>query len=145
MKMPEIKLKSRFKMPQFLEIDSVHGRLSAEIKVDLDDEEFDGYVPAGYRKEVLELSMIEASRIGVGDGDALMTEFLKSDLARSAQLIFLDPNPGFGHFASSEIADHVQIEKLKEFYRKHGFRNHPQSNRMWRVQEGMIPDETLPR
>jgi len=73
-----------------------------------------------------------------------MKEFLTSPIAKSAELIFLDPNPHLGKFANSGMDEDEQMEKLKRFYRKFGFRNNPRSARMWIVQKGTIQDSKLP-
>lgn len=126
-------------------IDDARGLLLADWKADLKDEEHEDYLPKGYSyNRVVELKLIQASKIGQGYGDKLMDEFLNSPLARKAQLIFLDPNPGEGKFHSSKVPDHVQIAKLQAFYRKHGFRNNPRSHRMWLVQKGTVQDADLP-
>jgi hypothetical protein len=138
-----MKLLDLFEAKDFI-IKNAHGTLNAGWKNDLDDEEFEGYIPDGYSKNVLELKTIEAKRIGKGDGDALMKEFLSSAIAKSAELIFLDPNPYYGSFLKSEVPEQVQIEKLITFYKKHGFRKNPQSDRMWLVQKGKIADDKLP-
>jgi ribosomal protein S18 acetylase RimI-like enzyme len=125
------------------QIKNLYGTLLANWKTDLDEEEHDGYVPDGYTK-ILELSVISADKIGQGYGKKLMDEFLRSKIARSADLIFLDPNPYIGAFEDSDKTDDEQIAKLKLFYAKFGFRSHPRSARMWLVQKGNIPDSKLP-
>lgn len=103
----------------------------------------DDYIPKGCTK-ILELQMLQASKLGKGYGEKLMNEFLDSPIAKSAHLIFLDPNPRIGEFEHNKEPDDAQIEKLKRFYSKFEFRNNPASNRMWRVQKGKIPTDELP-
>lgn len=125
-------------------INNQYGKLLANWKSDLEDEEHKGYIPKGYSKTVLELSIVKAKELGKGYGEKLMNEFLNSSIAKSAELIFLDPNPNIGLFDKSGISEIDQIEKLKRFYSKFGFRNNPKSNRMWRVQIGTIATKDLP-
>ena len=124
-------------------IKNQYGELKANWKTDLDEEEFDGYVPEGYSK-ILELEIITASKIGAGYGKKLMDEFLRSSIAKKAELIFLDPNPYIGAFEDSDLTDDEQIAKLKKIYAKYGFRNNPHSARMWIVNKGSIPTDKLP-
>lgn len=138
-----MKIKELFEDTKY-SINNDRGRLKAQWKDDLEDEEGEGYIPEGYNKTVLEFELVEAKRIGKGDGDSLIKEFLNSPIAKSAELIFLDPNPSVGLFANSDLSDAEQIKKLKEYYRKYEFRNNPRSDRMWRVQKGQIEDHNLP-
>lgn len=98
-------------------------------KSDLEDEEHEGYIPDGYSKKVLELS--------------IMRKFLESTDAKKAELIFLDPSPNEG--PDDDLLDEERIERLQKFYRKFGFRNRPGSDRMWLVQKGSISDDQLPK
>lgn len=125
-------------------INNSHGSLRAKWNTDLEGEEHEGYIPDGYDKKVLELQYVEAKNLGQGDGEALMKEFLASKIAKSAELIFLDPNPHLGKFANSTMSEDEQIKKLIRFYKKFGFRKNPKSNRMWLVQKGTIQDSKLP-
>jgi hypothetical protein len=122
------------------------GSLTYTWKDDLEDEEHEGYIPKGYSKKVLELGGVYSNETGKGQGDALMKKFLASKDAKKAELIFLDPVPGLGHFYSGSggANDQKQIQTLQKFYRKYGFRNRPGHNRMWLVQKGSIPDSELP-
>jgi len=114
-------------------------------KSDLEDEEDEGYIPDGYKKKVLELSIIETEKQGEGHGAALMKKFLTSPDAKKAELIFLDPSPQEG--ANWGNKDEVgTVDKLVKFYSRFGFKHNPKSTtrRMWLVQKGSIPDDQLP-
>lgn len=110
---------------------------------ELNAEEGKGYVPPGYAK-VLELGGIYANEPGKGQGDKLMKHFLASQLAKDAELIFLDPVSGLGRNFHSEKSEDEQVKDLKRFYARYGFRNNPKSNRMWLVKKGEIPTDRLP-
>lgn len=112
-------------------------------KSDLEDEEHEGYIPDGYSKKVLELSIIRTKELGKGAGQELMRKFLESTDAKKAELIFLDPSPNEG--PDDDLLDEERIERLQKFYRKFGFRNRPGSDRMWLVQKGSISDDQLPK
>jgi hypothetical protein len=139
-----MKLQELFEAASKFTIKNAHGKLTANWKSDLEDEEDEGYIPDGYSKKVLELSYIEAKQLGQGDGEALMKEFLASPIAKSAELIFLDPNPSMGLFAKSKDSETEQVKKLQRFYAKFGFKKNPRSDRMWLVQKGKIADKDLP-
>lgn len=108
-----------------------------------DDEGEENYLPKGYKK-ALELGGVFANIPGKGQGDRLMKMFLASTDAQAAELIFLDPVPNIGANFGSDLSTDQQIERLKKFYAKYGFRNNPRSNRMWLVKKGSIPDDKLP-
>ena len=129
-----------------LVIKNLHGILEADWKTDLLDEEDEDYLPDGFDpNKVLELKYVEAAELGKGHGEALMKEFLNSKLAKSAELIFLDPNPDMGKFEDSEISDNEQITRLHRFYKKFGFESRRDgSGRMWKVQKGSIRKNDLP-
>ncbi len=120
------------------------GELHYNWKDDLEDEEFEGYIPKGYSKRVLELGGIYADEPGKGLGDKMMKDFLASPVAKEAELIFLDPVPNLGKNHGSKDSEEQQIRRLQAFYRRYGFKNNPKSNRMWLVQKGTIPDSKLP-
>ncbi len=120
------------------------GELHYNWKDDLEDEEFEGYIPKGYSKRVLELGGIYADEPGKGLGDKMMKDFLASPVAKEAELIFLDPVPNLGKNHGSKDSEEQQIRRLQAFYRRYGFKNNPKSNRMWLVQKGAIPDSKLP-
>ena len=127
-------------------IKNSHGELEADWKTDLLDEEDEDYLPDGYDpNKVLELKYIEAKELSKGNGEALMKEFLNSQVAKSAELIFLDPNPFMGKFENSELSDNEQIAVLHRFYKKFGFESRRDgSGRMWKVQKGSINKSGLP-
>jgi hypothetical protein len=126
-------------------IEDQRGKLYADWKTDLKDEEYNGYLPDGYNyRKVLELGYVESSKPGMQYGAALVREFLDSQIAKKAELIFLDPNPGNGRFFASKVPEHEQVTRLKAFYRQFGFRSSPGSDRMWLVRRGTIPDDELP-
>lgn len=129
-----------------IKIQNQHGSLEADWKTDLLDEEDEDYLPEGYDPDkVLELIYVEAKELGKGHGEALMKEFLNSNVAKSAELIFLDPVPFMGHFEDSELSDDEQIAKLHRFYKKFGFESQNEGwGRMWRVQKGNIAKNDLP-
>lgn len=133
-----MKLQDLFESAEF-KIANEHGELNAAWKSDLEDEEHKGYIPKGYKKKVLELKYIEGRR--PGDGTILMKAFLASPMAKSAELIFLDPSP---HFEDDGKSEDEVLESLAKFYRKFGFRNNPKALRMWLVQKGEIEDDKLP-
>jgi hypothetical protein len=112
-------------------------------KKELNDEEYDGYVPTGYNK-ILELGGIFAAEPGKGQGDKLMKLFLASPEAKKADLIFLDPVPGLGANFKSTRSEEQQVDDLIRFYKRYGFRHNPKSKRMWLVMKGEIPDNKLP-
>ena len=120
------------------------GELNYVWKTDLEDEEYEGYIPNGYSKKVLELSMIRAHSPGNGHGHELMTAFLNTPEARKAELIFLDLTPGIGANSDSSESEEAQTEKLRKFYERYGFRGRNQSQRMWLVKVGSIADNDLP-
>ena len=120
------------------------GELHYNWKDDLEDEEFEGYIPKGYSKRVLELGGVYADEPGKGLGDKMMKDFLASPAAKEAELIFLDPVPNLGKNHGSKDSEEQQIRRLQAFYRRYGFKNRPGSNRMWLVQKGKIPDSKLP-
>ena len=127
------------------EIRDQRGKLVANWKTDLLEEETDDYLPPGYSpRKVLELSVIEASKLGEGNGASLMREFLASPIVKRAQLVFLDPSPNIGKNWRCGVPDDVQIERLQKFYRQFGFRNRPGANRMWLVLKGKIGENDLP-
>jgi len=130
--------------PSEAQIKTAEGYVKYGWKSDLEDEEHAGYIPDGYSKEVLELQMISVNNPGNGDGDKLMKQFLQTPEAQAAELIFLDPFPGQAVNADSAMSDDEQVNKLQKFYRRFGFKNNPQSNRMWLVQKGSIPANRLP-
>lgn len=114
-------------------------------KKDLADEESDEYLPPGYSYDkVIELSMVQATTPGQGDGAKLMKKFLASPDLKKAELVFLDPNPGEGANAESAELDHVQVQRLKKFYSRFGFKSNGKANRMWLVLKGSIPSDQLP-
>jgi hypothetical protein len=127
-------------------IKNSHGILEADWKTDLLDEEDDDYLPDGYDpNKVLELKYVEAKELGKGNGESLMEKFLSSQVAKSAELIFLDPNPYMGKFEDSALGDNEQIARLHRFYKKFGFESkHNNSGRMWKVQKGSISKNDLP-
>lgn len=127
-------------------IKNSYGSLEADWKNDLLDEEDEDYLPEGYDpNKVLELKYLEAKELGNGYGEALMKEFLNSQIAKSAELIFLDPNPNMGKFEDSELSDNEQIARLHRFYKKFGFESRRDSSgRMWKVQKGSISKNDLP-
>lgn len=126
-------------------IEDNRGKLVANWKTDLAEEEHDDYLPPGYHyNKVLELSSIAASTVGAGYGKSLMNEFLTSPVTKRAELIFLDPTPYQGEFFGSNLPDHVQVERLQKFYRQFGFRNNPIGDRMWLVLKGKIDTSDLP-
>jgi hypothetical protein len=128
---------------EFKHVENDDGELTYGWKSDLEDEER-GYIPKGYKKRVLELGGIYASKPGKGQGDKLMKLFLASPEAKEAELIFLDPVPGLGANFKSNMSETEQIRRLQAFYRKYGFKNNPKANRMWLVKKGSIPDNKLP-
>lgn len=139
-----MQVKELFETPG-VSIKNAHGMLKAKWKKNLKAEEDDEYLPAGYDyKKVLELEVIEAKNLGVGDGKALMDEFLNTAIALSAELIFLDPNPNTGKFDDIDATEDEKFEKLHRFYSKFGFRSTHPGARMWRVQKGNINDNDLP-
>ena len=113
-------------------------------RIDLELEEDDeDYLPKQYTK-ILELRTLAASKLGAGYGEKLMTQFLSTNMAREAELIFLDPAPETGLFYESKIPEEEQFQKLLRFYGKFGFRHNPKSRRMWLVKEGHIQTSKLP-
>ena len=112
-------------------------------KSDLEDEEDEGYIPPGYKKKVLELSIIEVGEPGKGHGEELMRKFLDSADVKKAELVFLDPSPHEGVNWNNKDEEGT-VKRLQKFYRRFGFRNRPGSNRMWLVRKGSIPDDQLP-
>ena len=125
-------------------IDNEYGSLAYGWNDKLEDEEFEGYIPSGYSKKVLELKGLFAEDLGKGYGDKLMKIFLNSKEAKAAELIFLDPVPGIGKFFSNGESPDEIINKLRRFYAKYGFKSNPKSNRMWLVKKGSIPIDKLP-
>jgi GNAT superfamily N-acetyltransferase len=113
---------------------------------DLEEEEEEGYIPDGYSKRVLELSLLKVKKPGQGFGDELMKAFLDTPEAKKAELIFLDPNPGIGVNFKSKQSEEEQVARLVKFYQRYGFRHNPRSatKRMWLVRKGSIPDHELP-
>lgn len=128
----------------FRHVENKDGELTYGWKSDLEDEEQRGYIPKGYKKRVLELGGIYASKPGKGQGDKLMKLFLASPEAQEAELIFLDPVPGLGANFKSKMSETEQVRRLQAFYRRYGFKNNPKANRMWLVKKGSIPDNKLP-
>lgn len=122
------------------------GELWYTWRKDLEDEEFEGYIPDGYSKRVLELSLLKVNEPGKGHGDELMKAFLETPEAKKAELIFLDPNPGIGVNFKSSMSEAQQVAKLVKFYKRYGFRHNPKSatKRMWLVRKGSIPEHELP-
>lgn len=119
-----------------------YGKITAKWNSEIFDEEDDDYLPDEYdHSKVLELEYIEADD---GKGEQLMNEFLNSPMAKSAELIFLDPNPGQGKFKNSEMDEDEQFEKLYRFYKRFGFESKQIGYRMWKVQKGTIKKEDLP-
>lgn len=121
-----------------------HGELAYGWNSELEDEEFKGYIPKGYKKKVLELNGIFAAELGKGNGDFLMKKFMDSPQFKAAELVFLDPVPGMGEFYGSKRTHEQQITSLMKFYRKYGFRNNPKGQRMWIVRKGELADDKLP-
>lgn len=130
-------------------IENEHGVLNARWKYDLLEEEDENYLPEGYDpRKVLELAEIYVSRRGQSHGEALMKEFLNSNIVKKAELVFLDPVPLSGYGDGSDDGRHKnplqRIEALKRFYTKFGFRSRVGHNRMWLVRKGTIKDSELP-
>lgn len=110
----------------------------------LEEEEFEGYIPEGYSKKVLELEILTVHKPGNGYGDELMRAFMATPEFKKAELVFLDPVPGMGVNDVSEMSEEEQIRRLKKFYKRFGFKNNPKANRMWLVRKGEIPTSKLP-
>jgi hypothetical protein len=114
-------------------------------KPDLEEEEHEGYLPAGYDpKKVLEFSVLSMKEPGQGHGSAMMKKFLASKEAQEAELIFGDPCPHFDANESSPKSDEELMKEIQKFLRRFGFRNRPGAWRMWLVKKGSIPDSQLP-
>ena len=122
------------------------GSLEYGWKSDLEDEEEEGYIPAGYSKRVLELQLIKVKDPGKGHGDELMKAFLNTPEAKKAELIFLDPVPGIGANHDASESEEEQVDRLVKFYKRYGFRHNPRAatKRMWLVQKGELSDTELP-
>jgi len=120
-----------------------YGKVRAQWNAEIFDEEGEDYLPDEYdHSKVLELQYIEAQD---GKGEELMKEFLNSQVAKSAELIFLDPNPHLGKFEKSGMSAGDQIDKLYRFYKRFGFESRRgQNGRMWKVQKGTIEKNDLP-
>lgn len=123
-------------------INKPYGKVRAKWNSEIFDEEDEDYLPKEYdHSKILELQYIEAID---GKGEELMKEFLSSSIAKSAELIFLDPNPHLGKFANSGMIEDEQVEKLYRFYKKFGFESQRVGYRMWKVQKGKINKKDLP-
>lgn len=126
-------------------ITTERGFVHYDWNTELEGEEGPDYLPNGFLfDKVLELKDIEVDEPGKGHGEALMKDFLNTPEAKEAHLIFLDPVPGMGKNFASGKSEEEQVQMLKKFYAKFGFRSRPGSNRMWLVLKGKIPDEQLP-
>lgn len=86
---------------------------------------------------------IDTDKQGMGYGSELMKKFLQCPDAKKAELIFLDPVPGYGS-NSGRRDETTQVDSLKRFYRRFGFHTNPQSSRMWLVRVGKLSDSELP-
>lgn len=138
-----MKLKELFEGKTIYKINNSNGKLHANWKTDLQDEEGEDYLPDGYDySKVLELGLVAAKDPGKGQGDELMKEFLNSSVAKKAELIFLDPHPGFGKF--KQLPEKEAFDKLYRFYKKFGFESIRIGGRMWKVQKGSIAKSDLP-
>lgn len=112
-----------------MKIENKYGRIHFGWKRDLNAEESsDKYISEFYSDSVLELSMIESAT--PGGGTHLMRQFLKSETAQSAKLIFLDCCP---HFIKKE--EDAALQFLHDFYKKFGFvsTSNDGNRRMWLV------------
>lgn len=94
------------------------GYLRAEYvsRDELNDEEYDGYIPKEFDK-VLCLSIVEAKEQGKGYGTRLMEEFI--EITQDEPLIYLDPNPIT--IADMETAGDDFFQRLTKFYNRFGF------------------------
>jgi hypothetical protein len=138
MRLNELKLLTEMK------VTSKFGVLEYRWKADLEDEEGDDYLPDGYSKKVLELSLLEVNEPGNGHGDELMKKFMQTRAFSEAELVFLDPAPYIGANFNSSLSDEEQIAKIKKFYTRYGFRSNGSAARMWLIRKGSIPDSELP-
>lgn len=119
-----------------------YGLVRAKWNSEIFDEEGEDYLPEEYdHSKILELQYIGASD---GRGAELMKEFLDSPIAKSAELIFLDPNPNLGKFENTRLSQVEQFDKLYRFYKKFGFESRRIGSRMWKVQKGSIEKNDLP-
>jgi hypothetical protein len=119
-----------------------YGVVRAKWNSEIFEEEDEGYLPDEYdHSKVLELQYIGAAD---GRGAELMDEFLDSPIAKSAELIFLDPNPDLGKFSDTQLSQVEQFDKLYRFYKKFGFESRYIGSRMWKVQKGSIEKKDLP-
>ena len=126
-------------------IETDDGYIEWNWKRDLADEEGDDYLPAGYNyNKVLELAMISVKNAGVGVGAELMKRFMASADFKKAELVFGDPSVGEGINFDSSLSDEEQLERIKRFMAKFGFRNNSSANRAWLVRKGTIDDTDLP-
>lgn len=119
-----------------------YGKVRAQWNSEIFEEEDEDYLPEEYdHSKVLELQYIEAED---GRGAELMDKFLDSPIAKSAELIFLDPNPNLGKFSDTRLSQVEQFDKLYRFYKKFGFESRYIGSRMWKVQKGSIEKKDLP-
>lgn len=113
----------------FMIIKNNYGRVHFGLKHDLNAEESsDRYISDFYSGSVVELSMIESAT--PGGGSHLMRQFLKSELAQSAKLIFLDCCPLF-----MDKDEQIALQFLHDFYKKFGFvsTSNDGNRRMWLI------------
>lgn len=138
-----MKVAELFEATSSYALNKPYGKVRAKWNSEIFEEEGEDYLPDEYdHSKVLELQYIEAQD---GKGEELMNEFLSSKVARSAELIFLDPNPHLGKFQSSGLNSGEQVDKLYRFYKKFGFESRRGGNcRMWKVQKGSIEKNDLP-
>lgn len=119
------------------------GIIKYDWKTDLEQEEFEGYLPDNVTN-VLELKYIKVNIQGQGQGKKLFDQLKKTKEYKVADAVFIDPNPDQGDIQSTDLTYNNIMKKLNKIYKSWGFINNPKAERLWIFKDKSIKGKDIP-